>query len=306
VASLATPFTIAIAVIGLISVGAFLFWQKAFIQPKIDRLEAVTKVYQELAAKPVNLNLTLTNWRSWEFKNRKFQNSTKLSMVKIIPQSREGNGKIISYGYNELLQFCQQSDNQLNCKNLPTETKQAGQYTFKVEVYPQGQNKPSDTKETDTITIEPIDTPKIIQFSSSKPVYLETLGDQVLLNWRISNPQQIQNLIISQETNNSSPVKKTFIYCNPQNSPTQGMQAKPNNIEKIKGQEFLVCRGVAINVTQPGDYTFKLEVVSKQNLTQPSDTKQTDTVTIQPSPIPKLLTKFYLTNLTMNIKNPCF
>jgi hypothetical protein len=127
----------------------------------------------------------------------------------------------------------------------------------------------------------------------------------VLLNWRISNPQQIQNLIISQETNNSSPVKKTFLYCNPQNSNPQEMPAKPNKIEKIKGREFLVCQGVATNLTQPGDYTFKLEVFSKQNLTQPSDTKQTDTVTIQASPIPKFLTKFYLTNLTMNIKNPC-
>jgi len=292
--------------LGLISVGTFLFWQKAFIQPKIDRLEAVTKVYQELAAKPVNLNLTLTNWRSWEFKNRKFQNSTKLSMVKIIPQSREGNGKIMSYGYNELLQFCQQSDNQLNCKNLPTETKQAGLYTFKIEVYPQGQNKPSDTKETDTITIEPIDQPKIFQFSSSKSVYLETLGDQVLLNWRISNPQQIQNLIISQETNNSLPVKKTFLYCNPQNSNSQGMPAKSNKIEKIKGREFLVCQGVATNLTQPGDYTFKLEVFSKQNLTQPSDTKQTDTVTIQPSPIPKFIDKVLPNKLNYEYKEPVF
>jgi len=292
--------------LGLISVGAFLFWQKAFIQPKINRVEPVTKVYQELAAKPVNLNLTLTNWRGWEFKNRKFQNSTKLSMVKIIPQSREGNGNVKSYGYNELLQFCQESDNQLNCKNLPTETKQAGQYTFKVEVYPQGQNKPSDTRETDTITIEPIDLPKIIQFSSSKSIYRDILGDQLLLNWRISNPQQIQNLIVTQQINNSSPVKKTFIYCNPQNSLPQGMQAKPNNIEKIKGQEFLVCRGVAINVTQPGDYTFKLEVVSKQNVTQPSDTKQTDTVTIEPSPIPKIIDKILPNKLNYEYKEPVF
>lgn len=292
--------------LGLISVGAFLFWQKAFIQPKINRVEPVTKVYQELAAKPVNLNFSLTNWRGWEFKNGKFQNSTKLSMVKIIPQSREGNGKIMSYGYNELLQFCQESDNQLSCKNLPTETKQAGQYTFKVEVYPQGQNKPSDTQETDTITIEPIDTPKILQFSSSRSIYRDTLGDQLLLNWRISNPQQIQNLIVTQLNNNSSPVKKTFIYCNPQNSSTQGMQGKRNNIEKIQGQEFLVCRGVAINITQPGDYTFKLEVVSKQNVTQPSDTKQTDTVTIQPSPIPKIIDKVLPNKLNYEYKEPVF
>jgi hypothetical protein len=292
--------------LGLISVGAFLFWQKTFIQPKIDRVEPVTKIYQEIAAKPVNLNLTLSNWRNWEFKNWKFQNTSKLSTVKIIPQSREGTGKIISYNYNEFLQFCQPIHNQLNCTNLPTETKKAGEYTFKIEVYPQGQNKPSDTKETDTITIEPIDTPKIIQFSSSRPIYQETLREQVLLNWRISNPNQIHNLILTQQNNNASPVKKTFIQCNPQNLKTQGLEPNPNSIEKINNQEFLVCQGIATNVTQPGDYTFKLEVFSKQNPTQASDTKQTDTITLQPSPIPKVLDKILPNKLNYEYKEPVF
>ncbi|NJK65175.1 MAG: hypothetical protein HC941_00350 [Microcoleus sp. SU_5_3] len=292
--------------LGLISVGAFLFWQKTFIQPKIDRLEPVTKVYRQIAAKPVNLNLTLSNWRNWEFKNWKFQNTSKLSTVKITPQSREGTGKIISYGYNELLQFCQPINNQLNCTNLPTETRKAGEYTFKIEVYPQGKNQPSDTKETDTITIEPIDTPKIIQFSSTSPIYRETLREQVLLNWRISNPNQIHNLILTQQNNNAAPVKKTFIGCNPQNLKTQGLQPNPNRIEKINNQEFLVCQGVATNVTQPGDYTFKLEVFSKQNPTQPSDNKETDTVTIQPSPVPKVIDQISPNKLNYEYQEPVF
>ncbi|MEG4805139.1 hypothetical protein QUB63_33220 [Microcoleus sp. ARI1-B5] len=292
--------------LGLISVGAFLFWQKAYILPKINRVEPVAKVYQEIAAKPVNLNLTLSNWRSWEFKNWRFQRNSKLSTVKIIPQSRAGNDKIISYNYNDLLKFCQQVGEGLNCKNIPTETKQAGEYTFKIEVYPLGQNKPSDAKETDSIIIEPIATPKVIQFSSSKSIYREIIGEQVLLNWKISNPDRILNIIITQQNNNASPVKKTFIYCNPQNSQTQELQPKTNSIEKINNREFLVCQGVATNVTQPGDYTFKLEVFSKQNPTQPSDTKQTDTIALQPSPIPKVLDKILPNKANYEYKEPVF
>jgi hypothetical protein len=301
------PFLLLLLLLlGLISVGAFLLWQKFLIQPKIDRVEPVAKVYQEIVGKPINFNLTLSNWRNWELKNWKFQNTSKLSKVKIIPQSREGTGKIISYSYNELLKFCQPVDNRLDCKSLPTEIKKAGQYTFKVEIYPQNQNKPSDTKETDTITIQPIDTPKIIQFSPTRQFYLETLKEQVVLNWKVSHPDRIQNLILTQQSNNASPVKKTFIRCNSQNSQIQRLQANTESIEKIGDREFLVCQGVATNVTQPGDYTFKLEVFSKQDSTQFSDAKQTDTLTIQASPVPKVIGKILPNKSSYEYQEPVF
>ncbi len=301
------PFLLLLLLLlGLISVGAFLLWQKFLIQPKIDRVEPVAKVYQEIAGKPINFNLTLRNWRNWELKNWKFQKTSKLAMVKIIPQSREGTGRIISYSYNELLKLCQPIDDRLNCKNLPTETKKAGDYTFKIEAYPLRQNKPSDTKETNTITIQPIDTPKIIQFSTDRPIYREGLKEQVVLNWKISNPDRIQNLILTQQSNNASPVKKTFIRCNPQNSQTQGLPANSDSIEKIDGREFLVCQGVAANVTQPGNYIFKLEVFSKQNPTQVSDTKQTDTITLQALPVPKVIGKILPNKSIYEYQEPVF
>ena len=292
--------------LGLMSVGAFLLWQKFLIQPKIERVESVAKVYQEIAGKPINFNLTLRNWRNWEFKNWKFQNISKLAMVKIIPQSREGTGKIISYSYNELLKFCRPSDDRLNCKDVPTETKKAGDYTFKIEAYPLGKNEFSDTKQTNTITIQPIDTPKILQFSTDRQIYREALKDQVVLNWKISNPDRLQSLILTQQSNNASPVKKTFIRCNPQNLPTPGWPANTESIEKIDNREFLVCQGVAANVTQPGNYTFKLEAFSKQNPTQLSDTKQTDTITLQALPVPKVIGKILPNKSIYEYQEPVF
>jgi hypothetical protein len=292
--------------LGLMSVGAFLLWQKFLIQPKIERVEPVAKVYQEIAGKPINFNLTLRNWRNWEFKNWKFQNISKLAKVKIIPQSREGTGRIISYTYNELLKFCQPSDDRLNCKYVPTETKKAGDYTFKIEAYSLGKNKFSDTKETNTITIQPIDTPKILQFSTDRQIYREALKEQVVLNWKISNPDRLQNLILTQQSNNASPVKKTFIRCNPQNLQTPGLPANTESIEKIDNREFLVCQGVAANVTQPGNYTFKLEVFSKQNPTQVSDTKQTDTITLQALPVPQVIGKILPNKSIYEYQEPVF
>jgi hypothetical protein len=288
--------------LGLISVGAFFYWQKVLIQPKLNKVDPTEKVYQELDGETVILNLSIRDWRNWEFKNWRFQNNPKLSTLKIIPQSREGTGKIISYDYNQLVKLCQLQNQNLNCTNIPTEIKKAGEYTFKIEVYSQGQNKPTDSKETDTIIIEPIDTPKIIEFSSNKPIYREVLKEQVFLNWKISNPNQIQNLILTQQGSNGSPVKKTFIQCNPQ-------ELKPQvrgKIEKINNIDVLVCQGIATNVTQAGDYTFKLEVFSKQNPTQPSDTKQTDTIAIQPLPIPKIIDKILPNKLTYEYKEPIF
>ncbi len=293
--------------LGLISVGAFLYWQKVLIQPKINKVEPTEKIYQELDGETVILNLSIRDWRNWEFKNWRFQNNPKLSTLKIIPQSREGTGKIISYDYNQLVKLCQLQNQNINCNNITTEIKKAGEYTFKIEVYSQGQNKPTDSKETDTIIIEPIDTPKIIEFSSNKSIYREVLKEQVFLNWKISNPNQIQNLILTQQASNGSPVKKTFIQCNPQELKPQ-VQAKlnPGKIEKINNIDVLACQGIATNVTQAGDYTFKLEVFSKQNPTQPSDTKQTDTIAIQPVPIPKIIDKILPNKLTYEYKEPIF
>jgi hypothetical protein len=301
------PFLLLLLVLlGMFSVGAFLLWQKFLVHPKIDRLEPVAKVYQEIADQPINLNLTLRKWRTWEWRNWKIKNISKLSTVKIIPQSREGTGKIISYSYNDLLKFCQPVDTRLNCKNIPTETKKAGEYTFQIEVYSQDQNKPADTKETDTIAIQPIDTPTIIQFYPSSQVYRKNLKEQVVLSWKISHPDRIQNLILTQQSNNASPVKKTFIRCNPQNSQTQELTANTDSIEKIEGREFLVCQGIATNVTQPGNYIFKLEVFSKQNPSQASDTKQTDTITIQASPVPKVIGKILPNKSTYEYQEPVF
>ena len=297
--------------LGVISVGAFLYWQKVFVKPKISKVESTQKVYQEIYEQPIRLNLSISNLRSWELKNWKFQNDIRLSTIKIIPQNREGIGKIISYDYNQLLQYCQQQTATLTCTNLPTETKQAGNYTFKIEVYPLGQNKPSDSKETDTIIIQPVPpvaVPKIIEFYSSKLVYRETLKEQVILNWKLSNPSQIQNVTLTHSGSNASPIKKTFIQCSPQELKYQGLQLSFNagRIEKVNNTDFLVCNGVFTNVTNPGDYTFKLEVFSKQNPKQPSDTKQTDTITIKPVPIPKIIDKVSSNKVVYEYNEPIF
>ena len=291
----------------LISVAAFLYWQKTFIQPKINQVEPIQKVYQEIEGKPVSLNFSIINWRSWEFKNWRFQNTRKLSSVKIIPQSREGLSKIISYDSNQLLTNCQIQNDHLNCTNISTETKKAGEYTFKIEVYSQGKTKASDFKETDSITIEPIDTPKIIELLPSQSIYREAFKQQIRLNWKISNPSQIQYLSLTQQESNASPIKKTFIQCTPQEKIKELVPgSKTGKIEKINNQEFLVCQGIATNVTKAGNYNFKLEVFSKQNPNQPSDSKQTDTITIQPVPIPQVIDQILSNKLTYEYQEPIF
>jgi hypothetical protein len=297
--------------LGLISVSAFLFWQKTFINPKIDKLEPSQKVYQETDRKPVSLNLSIEHLSRWELINWRFRNIGKLSSVKIIPQTREGLGKIISYDYNQMLNWCQQQNDKLNCANLPTETNKAGDYTFKVELYSSERNKPVDSKDTDTIVIKPappIPIPKILKFFPNKLSYQEMLKEQVLLSWKISNPKQVENIILTQQGTNGSSNQKTFIQCIPQEFPNT--EVKPNyntgRIEKVLNENVLLCQGIPTNLFKAGKYTFKLEVFSKESPKQAVDTKQTDTITIQPVPVPKLMGQILSNKSVYEYREPVF
>ncbi|HEY9850990.1 MAG TPA: hypothetical protein V6D28_16095 [Leptolyngbyaceae cyanobacterium] len=276
--------------LGLISVSAFLWWQQYIVKPKISKLEPIQKVYQEFNNQPITLKFEINHRQYWQFKHWKFQRYPKLDKISITPISREGTGKVISYNYNQLMKLCQPQQNTFSCQNISTETTKAGSYTFKIDVFPQRQNKPSDSKQTDTIIIEPtpaLPVPKIIEFSPTKKLYQETLKEQIILNWKISHPNQIKSVTLIQQPSNGSPVKTTFNQCPPLQPTTSNVAlASP-----IVTSEFIICQGIATNVTKGGDYTFKLEVLSKQDDRTPADTKETDTISIQPLPplpVPKI------------------
>ncbi|MFB2877386.1 hypothetical protein [Floridanema aerugineum] len=273
-------FLLILLALGIISIGAFLLWQQMLVKPKIDTLKPVSNIYAEINKQPVSLNFQISNW---QFINWKFQNTNRLKSIKIIPQSGEGVGEIISYEYNELKKLCPESPKgDLNC-TVPTKTTTAGAYTFKVELYSPGQNQHSDSKETDTVTIKAIAKPKIINLFASKKTYQEALKERVILNWRIANANQLKTLTLTQQGGNEPPVKKTFIKCIPQEFQPQNLQLQPNS------QDILICQGVATEATKAGSYTFKLEAFSQQDQTQPSDSKETDTVTIKPIATPKII-----------------
>ncbi|MBE9225451.1 hypothetical protein IQ264_08410 [Phormidium sp. LEGE 05292] len=279
-------FLLILLALGIISMGAFLLWQQLLVKPKIDTLKPVSNVYAEVNKQPVSLNFQIGNVQS---KNWKFENINRLKTIKIIPQSREGLGEVISYDYNELSQkFCQKPvQGNLLC-TVPTKTTKAGAYTFKLELYPVGQNQPSDSKETDTVTIKPIITPRIINLLPTKSVYQEAYNERVILNWKIANASQLKNLILIQQGGEGQPIKKSFIKCIPQEFQPKDFQPQLN---VLNSQDVLICKGVATDATKAGTYSFKLEAFSQQDQTQPSDSKETDTITIRPAPpipLPKI------------------
>lgn len=285
--------------LGLLSVGAFLLWQQYLIKPKIAELKPTQLVYQAANKQQAILNFEIRNWRYWQFKNWKFKSNSKLKNIEIIPKTREGLGKKIIYNQIQLEKLCQNQHNTLICRNISTETTKPGEYTFKMDVFPQNQNTPSDSSETATIIIEPIPSlpiPKIVEFSPSKKVYQESLNEQVILNWKISHPNQIKSVTLIQQSNNGSPVKTTFNQCPPSQLTANNLTAKttPSNVAQVAAiatSDFIICQGIATNVTKSGNYTFKLEVLSKQDDKTPADTKETDTISIlplPPLPVPKV------------------
>lgn len=221
---------------------------------------------------------------------------------------------------NQINNYCLEETQDKNsdiliCKGIITNAKKAGNYTFKILVFPQpNQKDPSDTRISDTITIKPVTPlplPKVIDFSSTKPSYEEasllqlpisssltqlpepdSLSSRptpapILLNWEISNPNNVKELRIvglapdgsinselkRYEIKNNILPPELRIYCEPK--------------ENLSEKKNLVCRNVPTDARKPGDYIFKLMVISPGQQ-EPTESKQTATIKIQPLPLPKV------------------
>jgi hypothetical protein len=95
-----------------------------------------------------------------------------------VEQEKHGNK---SWFPNILPQFFSKSKSEktedfLTCKTTIPNNQKAGNYNFKIEVFPKNNpEQPSSSQLTDTITVKPRDLPQIVNFNSTYPNYQEAL-----------------------------------------------------------------------------------------------------------------------------------
>ncbi|GAB1543818.1 hypothetical protein NUACC21_64940 [Scytonema sp. NUACC21] len=222
------------------------------------------------------------------------QNGSFLSQFKFFSGKKEPNQEI----------------NILDCQKILTNSKKAGNYTFKLEVFPkQNPEQPSSSQITDTIKINPatpLPLPKILNLSSTYPAYEEVDTDSasaklpinnsvsapILLNWEISSPSHIKELkIIGKAPDGSvNSIEKSYTIINNDIPPQLRKYCQPQG--KLDNNTNLLCNDVPINdARKPGDYIFTLTVVPQTAAPKEGQEeifKQTPTIKIQPLPLPQI------------------
>ncbi len=127
-------------------------------------------------------------------------------------------------------------------------------------------------------------SPKILEFSSDNASYKQATGDFIRLNWKISNPQEIQSLLVTAVPFNGAASVQPISYDFSKDKDVPDALKDFCMIMKTR----LVCKNVRTEARQAGDYVFELKVFSKQKRDVATDSSKTNLVTIQPFLRPKL------------------
>ncbi|BAZ50294.1 hypothetical protein NIES4103_29100 [Nostoc sp. NIES-4103] len=165
-------------------------------------------------------------------------------------------------------------------------------------------------------------SPQVIKIQTKTQEYEEGDNQNIPLNWQIENYQQAQKLTLIRLQNNAEVERKNFILpknisqqfpidngkCevvpNPNSVGTEKHQQNQfwfsvnlfnftsrntNNTNSVPAQNVLNCQTTIPNNQPAGNYTFKLEVFSAQNTQQAVSNQITDSITIKPPILPKII-----------------
>ncbi|MEE3717007.1 hypothetical protein V2H45_09645 [Tumidithrix elongata RA019] len=159
-----------LSILGTIGFIVFLIWWFFFrppASPQVVEFASEANSYREVEGEAVRLRWRITN-------------PNRLQEVAIAGMSPDG--KIISapvtYNFSqgipaELKKNCT-IEQVLICQNVPTDAHKAGSYVFELKLVPKdAKGVPVATLKTSTVLIEPIPSPKIAEFTSTRPLYAE-------------------------------------------------------------------------------------------------------------------------------------
>ena len=186
----------------------------------------------------------------------------------------------------------------LTCTGIITPMKQAGDYTFQIQVFTDPKQKdPIASGTTDSVAIKPIDKPQITDFTPTQLVYEEanlasTTAENstpnqtgvVRLNWSIINAERIQEIqMISTSAGGTSQSEMKRYRLSNGRLPAD-LQTTCNLVPNGFNQN-LVCRNVPTQINRPGEYVFKLLVTYREAQATAEISRNTEAVKITPKPL---------------------
>jgi hypothetical protein len=254
--------------------------------PEIRNFSPAQHKYQEVRTSPQtaagrrNTSGIKLNWN--------ISNPYQIRQIQIVGLGADGSisGKPETYQFfgnkipAQLNSFCAMSVRSLNCNYVPTSIAQAGNYTFKITVIPKDTKAKTEIfKTTDgSVKIQALPLPQISNLLPSQPVYKVggTNPPPIGLNLNVANPNQIKEVKIVSLAADGSVSGKPRNYSIGQLRSL--CQVTPANLN---------CKNLLTDITQPGNYSFRVSVIPTQGEPGTEITKTSDAIKIEaPPPVP--------------------
>jgi hypothetical protein len=134
--------------------------------------------------------------------------------------------------------------------------------------------------------------PEIDEFASLQPVYQESKGEIIRLNWKIRHPKELGKIVITQQGTPGGSDTRTYNFKN--GIPTELNLLSPSqsdnycDFRKTQKEQLLICRGIKTQAQQAGSYQFELQIFNRKSSLKPVASLKTDSIKIQAAARPKV------------------
>lgn len=251
--------------------------------PEINNFASESSVYQAADNDFVRLN--------WQILRPQ-----QVKSISLVGRSPNGgvNSKAITYDLSEglpeeLAEFCTIKPI-LNCRNVRTDARQAGEYVFELTVSPRKSGQKKSILATDAITIQPLPSPKITQFVANlgnliNPNNNTQKDNTVYLDFGMSNVEQLTAIKLTGFDSSGAVNYPTQEYKN-----DQGIITQLKSYCKTTNQN-LNCQQVPLKLEQSGEYTFELIALktSEEGQISASDTQKSHLIQLEPPAEPQAI-----------------
>ena len=263
--------------IGALIFGIWWCFFKPPAPPKILNFAAESSIYQAS-----NQDFIRLHW--------KISRPKQIKNIKLVGRSPEGKviSQAVTYDFSKgipenLADFCT-LERILNCRNLLTDARQAGDYIFELTVKSRDRKQADAILKTNTITIQPLPTPQITQFQATLVNNSKSKNHLVYLDFAINNYEQLQSIkLVGFDRNDVI------------NYPTQKYDVEQDVIKELENycqttNQTIICNKVPLSIANPGAYIFELAAITTTEAGQPNivDSQKSTPIAIAPAEPPQL------------------
>ena len=219
----------------------------------------------------------------------------QVQQIEIVGQSAEGDllsGPLtfnLAQGLPEQLEErCQTQKQRLTCRNVRTDARREGEYTFTLTLIPQPGQKARPVQAIALpVSVVPEQPPSIVEVVPTALVYTEArVGAETAgmprLDWIIDWPQQIETLELVGRDEQGNAAAPAIVY------DFSAGELPEELLDFCVLDKQLVCKNVPTGIQRSGTYAFDLTAIPSEGAIAQSVTVTSEQVRIQ-SRSPKLL-----------------